>query len=882
MKKIYILIIIMLALTTVLKAQVSEQEFQALKALYNATGGNNWTNRTGWENINTTATKDDVTTAWAGIEIIEDGHIIEITFHNEKNNISGQLPPEIGNLVWLKSLDIANNNITGILPAELGNLVNLEAISLSDNNINGPLPSSLANLVKLRTIYFSNNPLNCPFPNEIIFHWVKLYNFQVSFDGLTGEINLNFELFPDLYIFQVYENQLIGEIPQSINKIKNLYSLDFRKNNLTGTLPTLDSCISIRNVNFSENNFTGTVPLNYNNINAPNSFFFNDNNLTGSLPVSFVSKVGKLYCSNNYFSFEALEPIAGRISTLKIWNFETEKLFPLKQNTFSANVGETLTLNASTLSVYNLGGNNNRYKWFRNDVEVYSGNSPIYSVPSASAANAGLYHFEVTNTVVTGITLKSENITVSVAGSNQPPTNIAISSSSINEEFTGLLGTLSATDSDASDTHTFTLATGNGTNDSDNYKFTISGNQLTLNTPANFETTPTLNILISVNDGNGGIFTKAIVIKVNNVNEAPVYNGQITNNTIDENAANGTTALTLLAQDPEGSPVTFSIIQGNNDGAFSINGNKLIVADNTKFNYDTKNSYPLMVSASDGTLSSNATLTINLNKINSMPVVENAVFVLDENSPNGTVVGSIVASDREGDPLTLSFLTGNELSALSFSGKDIVVANSDHLDFEQHPVFNITFNVSDGISNVQATITINLNNLQEATENYILTFSVPEMMSGVEIDNTDHTIHATVISPNLSELIATFTLSTGATSTPASGTIMNFTTPQTITVTAQSGNVQAWVVTVTSLVGKNELNNQNVKIYPNPTNNSIRVSGLIKNEIIKLISLRGEVLSEAIALNETEIIDLQSLKSGIYFVMIGSDSNRRIEKIVKQ
>jgi hypothetical protein len=62
MKNIYSLFILCLVFTATVKAQVSEQEFQALKALYNATGGDNWTNRTGWENINTTATKDDVTT----------------------------------------------------------------------------------------------------------------------------------------------------------------------------------------------------------------------------------------------------------------------------------------------------------------------------------------------------------------------------------------------------------------------------------------------------------------------------------------------------------------------------------------------------------------------------------------------------------------------------------------------------------------------------------------------------------------------------------------------------------------------------------------------------------------------------------------------------
>jgi len=38
---------ILLVSSLSLKAQVSEEEFQAFKALYNATGGDSWTNRTG-------------------------------------------------------------------------------------------------------------------------------------------------------------------------------------------------------------------------------------------------------------------------------------------------------------------------------------------------------------------------------------------------------------------------------------------------------------------------------------------------------------------------------------------------------------------------------------------------------------------------------------------------------------------------------------------------------------------------------------------------------------------------------------------------------------------------------------------------------------------
>jgi hypothetical protein len=326
-----------------------------------------------------------------------------------------------------------------------------------------------------------------------------------------------------------------------------------------------------------------------------------------------------------------------------------------------------------------------------------------------------------------------------------------------------------------------------------------------------------------------------------------------------------------MAQDPEGNPVTFSIIQGNTDGAFGIDGNKLVVADNTKFNYDVKNSYSLTVSASDGTLSSNAILTITLNKINSMPNVEDAVFTIEENSPVGTIVGSIVATDREGDPLTYSFLTGNELSAFTFSGKNIVVANSDHLDFEQYQVFNITINVSDGVSNVQATITINLKNVAEPTDNAIATFFVSGMVGEPEIDYMAHTIRAYVSGVMLNLLIAEFTLSSNATANPLSGTTFDFTTPQTITVKSQSGDYQDWVVTVTFRVGIDELSNYNVKVYPNPATDFLTISGLQKGSEIKLATLSGSIVHSMVSECNTEKIDIRKYRKGLYFVIIGNE-----------
>ena len=42
-----------------------------------------------------------------------------------KNEITGTIPPELGKLKNLISLDLYNNNITGAIPESLGNLKSL-------------------------------------------------------------------------------------------------------------------------------------------------------------------------------------------------------------------------------------------------------------------------------------------------------------------------------------------------------------------------------------------------------------------------------------------------------------------------------------------------------------------------------------------------------------------------------------------------------------------------------------------------------------------------------------------------------------------------------------------------------------------------------------
>ena len=84
------------------------------------------------------------------------------------NQLTGEIPPEIGDLTNLTGLLLYDNQLTGEIPPEIGNLTNLEVLYLSDNQLTGEIPESICNLVDNNCfIFIYNNQLCPPYPSCI-------------------------------------------------------------------------------------------------------------------------------------------------------------------------------------------------------------------------------------------------------------------------------------------------------------------------------------------------------------------------------------------------------------------------------------------------------------------------------------------------------------------------------------------------------------------------------------------------------------------------------------------------------------------------------------------------------------------------------------------
>lgn len=71
--------------------------------------------------------------------------------------MSGEIPPEIGDLRTLEYLDLSDNDLTGVIPSELGQLDSLWNLDLEKNDLTGTVPAELGQLGNLTDLDLSEN-----------------------------------------------------------------------------------------------------------------------------------------------------------------------------------------------------------------------------------------------------------------------------------------------------------------------------------------------------------------------------------------------------------------------------------------------------------------------------------------------------------------------------------------------------------------------------------------------------------------------------------------------------------------------------------------------------------------------------------------------------
>jgi len=333
------------------------------------------------------------------------------------NQLTGRIPPGIGNLKKLRDINLYVNQLIDSIPSSIGSLPNLVNLDLSDNQFYLNIPSSLGNLLNLQTLDLSYNQLTGSIPASFS-NLTNLWNFLLDDNQLTGSFPTYIENFLQLKSVYLNKNKLTGSLPDNIGNLTNLNDAQFGNNLLTGNIPpSMGNLSSVIYLSFDHNQLTGTIPSTFKNLVKIQGLGFSNNQLTGSVAVlAQLHTLQSLSISNNNFTFDGMEDIAPLHQPDASWQYAPQANIPIhqKNNVLSVNAGGTLS--------------NNIYKW-------YNGNQLVviqYGDSTFTPTLQGNYSVAVTNSTAIALTLSGTPVQVTAVAAP-----LCISGTTLVSEITG-------------------------------------------------------------------------------------------------------------------------------------------------------------------------------------------------------------------------------------------------------------------------------------------------------------------------------------------------------------------------------------------------------------------------------------------------------------
>ena len=248
-----------------------------------------------------------------------------------------------------------------------------------------------------------------------------------------------------------------------------------------------------------------------------------------------------------------------------------------------------------------------------------------------------------------------------------------------------------------------------------------SSGQLRTSAALNYEAKSSYTVTVTVSDGSL-TDTITVTISITDVNEAPVISdsGADTTLSIAENTAAGVNiGGTLSATDPDDGDTLTWTIGGTDAASFGIDSETGQLKTKVALDYEKKTSYSVTITVSDGSLTDTIAVTINVTDVddNHAPVFtdgESTTRAIDENTAADTNIGTpVAATDANNDTLTYT-LGGYNAASFDIDSETGHLKTKAWLDYERKNSYTVTITVSDGSLTDSITVTINVNNVNDA------------------------------------------------------------------------------------------------------------------------------------------------------------------------
>jgi len=271
--------------------------------------------------------------------------------------------------------------------------------------------------------------------------------------------------------------------------------------------------------------------------------------------------------------------------------------------------------------------------------------------------------------------------------------------------------------------------------DGDPLEFTLSGDtpfllsktgELTLaeDEQLDYEDITEYELNVSVSDGTASD-NGTITLKVMDVDEAPKFELEFFQFGTEESKDNTEPIGTVVATDPEGTTLEYSITENDQD-LFTIDKatGTIRVAEGKTLNFEAFEGeeavYNITVEATDQENQTSIAVRITLADGDEFPVFAEPsyTFKVEETKLE---IGEVSATDPENDPLTYSIAVNDgELFVINAETGKITLAEGKTMDFEafgegETPEYNITVQATDpGENMTQVSVTIEITDVEEA------------------------------------------------------------------------------------------------------------------------------------------------------------------------
>ncbi|XVF83231.1 hypothetical protein PTKIN_Ptkin16aG0117700 [Pterospermum kingtungense] len=290
----------------------------------------------------------------------------------------GSISPSIGNLSFLREVNLSDNGFQGNIPREFGQLRRLRCLNLSHNNLRGNIPRELSNCSILQSIDLNYNSLSGEIPSGFGGNDMNnLIRLSLSHNNLMGFIPASIGNLSSLGDLQLGENHLEGVISNVLGRLSNLETLYISGNSLSGQIPPLLSNISsLRYIGMGRNNLSGLLPpeigncsklevldiagdldflSSLRNCSLLNVLAIHENKLGGVLPHSVANlstQLEYLYMGGNQISGSIPKDIGNlvKLTHIHIWDSFLTGDIP-------TSIGNLLNLGLFDLSANGLSGN---------------------------------------------------------------------------------------------------------------------------------------------------------------------------------------------------------------------------------------------------------------------------------------------------------------------------------------------------------------------------------------------------------------------------------------------------------------------------------------------------------------------------------------------